>query len=74
MKVPRFLGLTALGSAAWISVLVGLGDAAGRNWSHTEKYFHYTEYPLAAIVVLLLVGGYVHRWRAVRRESAHQAL
>jgi membrane protein DedA with SNARE-associated domain len=66
MNVPIFAGLTALGSAIWISVIASLGYTAGSNWSHVERYFHDAQYPVIAIVVIVIAGGVVHRWRAVR--------
>jgi membrane protein DedA with SNARE-associated domain len=66
MSLAPFVALTAVGSAVWISVLAGLGDGAGHNWKHVERYFHAATYPVLAVVVVVLVGGFVHRWRAVR--------
>jgi membrane protein DedA with SNARE-associated domain len=73
MNVPIFAGLTALGSAIWISLIASLGYAAGSNWRHVERYFHDAQYPVIAIVVLVIGFGLLHRWRAVRaaNESAH---
>ena len=61
----QFVVLTAIGSAAWISLLASLGYAAGSSYKRFDKYFHTAEYPLIAIVVLALAFAYWHRWRAV---------
>lgn len=65
MNVPAFVGLTALGSAVWISLLASLGYTAGSSWKHVERYVHDAQYPVIAVVVVALVVGFVHRWRAV---------
>lgn len=69
MNVPAFVSLTAIGSAIWISVLAGLGYAAGSNWKHLEKYFHAAQIPIIAIIVIVLVYGFVHRYRSVKAAN-----
>ena len=69
MNVPMFAGLTALGSAIWISVLAVLGYTAGTSWKHVERYFHDAQYPVIAIVVLVIVYGVVHRVRRMRESE-----
>lgn len=69
MPVGTFLALTALGSAVWVSVLTGFGYAAGSNWHRVEHAVHYAEYPAVALVVLLIAGAYLHRWRSIRHET-----
>lgn len=71
MKRGRFAVLTTIGSAAWVALLAGLGYAAGSNWNHVTKDFHLAEYPIIALVVLVLVGGLWHRIRTVRRHNAN---
>ena len=61
----RFIALTAVGSAVWISLLVSRGYGAGSSWKRFEKYFHAAQYPIIAIIVLVLAFGLWHRWRAV---------
>ena len=70
MKRGRFALLTTIGSAAWVALLAGLGYAAGRNWQHVSKDFHYAQYPVIVIVVVALVAGFWHRIRTVRRHNA----
>jgi membrane protein DedA with SNARE-associated domain len=72
MKRGRFIVLTTVGSAVWVSLLTGLGYAAGANWnSHVAKYFHYVQWPVVAIVVLLLVYGYRRRFKTVRAQQSN---
>lgn len=72
MNVPIFAGLTALGSAIWISVIAALGYSAGTSWKHVERYFHDAQYPVIAVVVIVIVGGLAHRWRSVQRAKSPQ--
>ena len=75
MKRGRFIVLTLIGSAAWVSLLAGLGYAAGNNWKHVSKDFHVFQTPVLVVLVVLLAWGIWHRWRAVRRhyEPKHRA-
>jgi membrane protein DedA with SNARE-associated domain len=70
MKRGRFAVLTTIGSAVWVALLAGLGYAAGKNWQHVSKDFHVAEYPIIIVIVLLLVAGFWHRIRTVRRHNA----
>ena len=70
MNRARFAVLTAIGSAIWIALLSGLGYAAGKNWHHVSGDFHDAEYPTIAVVVVLLLVAFWHRWRSVRRQNA----
>jgi membrane protein DedA with SNARE-associated domain len=71
MNRARFAILTTIGSAAWVALLGGLGYAAGSNWKHVSNDFHYSEYPIIAVVVLGIVLAVVLRWRSVQRENAN---
>jgi membrane protein DedA with SNARE-associated domain len=70
MNRVRFAVLTTIGSAAWVTLLGGLGYAAGSNWKHVSSDFHYSEYPIIAVVVLGIVFAIVLRWRSVQRDNA----
>jgi membrane protein DedA with SNARE-associated domain len=70
MKRGRFAVLTALGSAVWVAVIASMGYAAGRNWNHVSKDFHAAEIPIIILIVLVLVAGFWHRIRTVRRHNA----
>ncbi|MGA2294290.1 MAG: DedA family protein [Acidimicrobiales bacterium] len=70
MNRPRFAILTTIGSAVWVALLAGLGDAAGHNWNHVSKDFHAAELPIIVVLVLLIVAGFWHRVRTVRRHNA----
>jgi membrane protein DedA with SNARE-associated domain len=70
MKRGLFDLLTAIGSAVWVALLAGLGYAAGKNWNHVSKDFHAAELPIIVLVALLLVAGFWHRVRTVRRHNS----
>ena len=52
-------------------MLGGLGYAAGSNWKHVSNDFHYSEYPIIAVVVIGIVLAVYLRWRSVQRENAN---
>jgi membrane protein DedA with SNARE-associated domain len=70
MNRVRFATLTLIGSAAWVSLLAGLGYAAGSNWHRVSGDFKDAEWPTIIAVVILLVFAFVHRLRSVRRQNA----
>ena len=70
MKRDRFVILTAIGSAIWVALLSALGYAAGKNWHHVSKDFHYAQTPTIIVVVVLIILGFWHRIRSVRRQNA----
>lgn len=70
MKRGPFVALTALGSAAWVALLSGLGYAAGKNWHRVSKDFHTAQTPTIAVIVVLVVVAIVLRVRSTRRADA----
>jgi len=70
MARVRFIVLTVIGSAVWVSLLASLGYAAGSNWQHVSKDFHTVQTPTIIVIVLLLIFGFWHRVRTVRRHNA----
>jgi membrane protein DedA with SNARE-associated domain len=70
MKRGPFAILTVIGAAAWVSLLTGLGYAAGANWTKVSHDFHLAQTPMIVLIVLALVAGFWHRVRTVRRHNA----
>ena len=59
--LPRFCLLTAIGSAAWNTILVGLGAWVGKSWSKIVTIFD--QYTTVAIVVMVFIAAYfLYRW------------
>lgn len=70
MKRGRFIVLTLIGSAAWVTLLASLGYAAGNNWPRVSTDFHAFQTPMIIVLVLLLAWFFWHRIRTVRRHNA----
>ena len=66
----KFTALTAAGSVVWISMLAGIGYGAGTKWNQYNKYFKDAEYPVIAIIVLIVGFGIYHRVRTMRAHNA----
>lgn len=60
MPLGRFLLYTALGSAIWNSVLIGLGWMLGERWNQVSHYSRYLEY---GVLVTLLTAVVWVVWR-----------
>jgi membrane protein DedA with SNARE-associated domain len=70
MKRGPFIVLTTLGSALWALLLTELGYRAGKNQNFV-KYFKTAEYPIVAIVVLVIAAGVWHRWHSMKSPPRH---
>ena len=70
MKRGRFLVLTTVGSLIWATLLTELGYHAGKN-QYFDKYFHGAQYPIAALIVLVLAAGVWHRWHSMKQPPRH---
>ena len=68
-RVP-FAILTLVGSLAWISLLTGLGYAAGANWTKVSHDFHVLQTPMIIVLGLALAWFFWRRVRTVRRHNA----
>lgn len=67
MPLGRFVLLTAVGSALWNGVLVGLGWIFGENWHVVEEYVGWLQYAVIA-AALILVARFV--WTRLRARGA----
>lgn len=56
MPLPKFLILTALGSAVWNTVLVSIGAALGSAWESAMSYLDKYTYIMIAIMAVLAVA------------------
>lgn len=61
MPLGRFALYTAIGSALWNSVLIGLGWVLGDRWEDVSRYGQFLEYGALALVIGV-IGRFVwHR-------------
>lgn len=67
MPLWRFTVLTAIGSAVWNGLFIGLGWMLGENWDQVEGYVD----PVSK--VMLVLGVLVVVWLVVRRILARNA-
>jgi membrane protein DedA with SNARE-associated domain len=73
VRAVPFLVLTTLGAAAWVSLISVIGYEASGNYEHVVRWFGGAGYVLAAIVVIVIVVGIVHRWRRYHEAQARRA-
>ncbi|MCC6314641.1 MAG: DedA family protein [Thermomicrobiales bacterium] len=69
MSLPRFVLLTAAGSALWNAALVGAGWALGTQWDTVERYIEVLQYVVIAALVLLAVGFLRQRLLSARQTA-----
>jgi membrane protein DedA with SNARE-associated domain len=70
MDLPRFVVLTAIGSAVWNAALIGAGWALGDNWHRVEEYVGYFQYVVIAAIVALVAWFAWRRLGPSRRSRA----
>jgi len=70
MNVWTFLGLTALGSFVWNTILIVAGYVLGENWHIVEQYVGVFTYVVLAAVVLSTVAWVTIRIRQGRTPPA----
>jgi membrane protein DedA with SNARE-associated domain len=64
--LPRYTGLTAVGSAVWCFAIAGAGWALGSSWERFHKGFRFVDYIVILIVVL---GTAWLGWRLVSAQK-----
>jgi membrane protein DedA with SNARE-associated domain len=72
VRAVPFLVLTTLGAAAWVSLISVIGYEASGNYDHVVRWFGGAGYVIAAIVVVMIVVGVVHRWRRYHEAQARR--
>jgi membrane protein DedA with SNARE-associated domain len=73
MALTKFLVFTVAACALWCTALVSLGYALGASYQHVLRAFSAAGYVAAVLVVLAVVGLFIHRLRVVRAERATPA-
>jgi membrane protein DedA with SNARE-associated domain len=69
MNPVRFVTLTTIGCAVWVSTLSVIGYEVGGQWQSVTKGFSDASYVVAAVAVVVIAAFVWHRLRAVRREA-----
>lgn len=70
MRRGPFMILTTIGSLIWVSLLTGLGYAAGKNWPRVSHDAHVFQTPTLIVLAVLVIAFFWHRIRTVRRHHA----
>ncbi|MDO5495033.1 MAG: DedA family protein [bacterium] len=66
MPLPKFIGLTLVGSLVWNTILVGAGYLLGENWHAVEPALDWLKYVVVAVVVAGVVWFVVSHLRSRR--------
>jgi membrane protein DedA with SNARE-associated domain len=67
MPLPQFMLYTAIGTAAWSTLLIGVGRLLGENWEQALAFFDRYEQVLLAAMALVVVAFVANRvWRRRR--------
>lgn len=69
MHFLRFCVFTFAGSFIWSVILAAIGYKLGPNWEELRERARFADYPIAAIVVLLVVWFVWHRVSEIRAEG-----
>jgi hypothetical protein len=56
-----------------VSLISVIGYEAGDSWHTILKWFGAAGYVIAALVVVALVVGFVHRWRRYHEAAARRS-
>lgn len=70
MPLPRYVVLTAIGSALWAFGIAGAGWALGRSYETFHKDFRYADYAIVALVLLAAAAWGVRHMRSSRLRRA----
>jgi membrane protein DedA with SNARE-associated domain len=69
MSVARFVALTAVGVAAWVTLLSSIGYALGSSWESITRAFGAATYVLVTVGAVAVVAFLVHRLHALRQRG-----
>ena len=72
MRLGIFTLLTTIGSGVWNLLFVGGGFLLGERWQNIDKYSHYLDYAIYALIVGAVVWWIVKKLRQ-RRAAASRA-
>jgi membrane protein DedA with SNARE-associated domain len=75
VEVPAgpFAIFNMIGTVVYVTAVSLIGYAVARDWASASKNFSHASDGLAVLVVLVVVGLFVHKWRQLRKERAKDA-
>lgn len=68
--LPRYTGLTAIGSAAWCFAIAGAGWALGASWERFHTGFRFADY---IVILVVVVGAAWSGWKLVSARKRRRA-
>jgi membrane protein DedA with SNARE-associated domain len=68
MAMAKFLAYTVIGCAVWCAALTSVGYGLGSSYHKVLNAFSDAGYVAGALVVVAVVGLFIHRLRVVRTE------
>jgi membrane protein DedA with SNARE-associated domain len=72
VQVVRFVALTTLGAAVWVSAISLIGYEAAGSYHQTLKWFSGASYVILGVIVIVLIFAFVHRWRRYHEAEARR--
>lgn len=70
MPIVPFVLYSALGSAVWNAILIGLGWIVGDNWEDIEHYADYFQYAVALGIIVAVIYYVIKRRDRFMRQFA----
>lgn len=70
MALGRFVAYTAVGSAIWNTVFIGVGWALGERWEEAERFTEAYELAVVGVLVAIAAGLVLRGWLRRRRARA----
>jgi membrane protein DedA with SNARE-associated domain len=68
--LPRYAGLTAIGSAIWCFAIAGAGWALGASWERFHTGFRYADY---IVILVVVIGAAWLGWKLVSTRKRRRA-
>jgi membrane protein DedA with SNARE-associated domain len=72
MKLGQFTLFTTIGSGVWNCLFIGAGYGLGSRWQQVERYSHWLDYAIGALLLIAVGGWVVKKVRKRRRAAADQ--
>ncbi|MFG1989075.1 DedA family protein [Actinoplanes sp. NPDC048988] len=73
MHLGMFTLFTAIGSGVWNAIFIGGGYLLGSQYQDLEKYAHYFDYVIWALIIFMVGSWVIKKIRKRRRAAARQS-